>query len=157
MLGILTFGTVIVIHRSNYLIWASRKLISLINHNTACTTLKQWNIYLGAKWHRVCRFAPGSGQHGLIPYFLIFSISQVYNHICLHFVVEYMHCHGLSIPAKYHDNRLGIVNVGSISPQLCHFAPTSLIFRLTMGVKYGQLIHHCSQPHKQATCTHDAL
>ena len=52
-------------------IWASRKLDSLINHNTASTMLTQWNIPLGAKWHRVCRFAPRSGQNGLIPHYLI--------------------------------------------------------------------------------------
>ena len=90
--------------------------MSLINHNTACTTLIQRNIPFGAKWHRVCRYAPGSGQNGLIPYFLIFPISQEYNHICLHFVLEYMYCHSLSIPAKYHDNRLDIFNVGSFFP-----------------------------------------
>ena len=64
----------------------------------------------------VCRFAPGSGQNGLIPYFLIFPISQEYSHICLHFVIEYMYCHSLSIPAKYHDNRLDIFSVRSIFP-----------------------------------------
>ena len=29
------------------IIWASRKLVSLINHKTVCTTLIQWNIPLG--------------------------------------------------------------------------------------------------------------
>ena len=40
----------------------------------------------------------------------------MYNQICLHFVIEYMYCYSLSIPAKYHDNRLDIFNVGSIFP-----------------------------------------
>ena len=62
------------------------------------------------------RFAPTLGQNGLIPFFLIFPISQDYIHICLHFVIEYMYCYGLNIPAKYHDNRLDIFNVGSIFP-----------------------------------------
>ena len=30
--------------------------------------------------------------------------------------MEYMYCHGLNIPAKYHDNRFDIFNVGSIFP-----------------------------------------
>ena len=51
------------------IIWASRKLVSLNNHNTACTMLIQWNIPLGAKWHRVCRFLSESEQNGPIPYF----------------------------------------------------------------------------------------
>ena len=54
--------------------WASRKLINLINHNTACTTLIQWNIPVGAKWHRVFRFAPGSVQNGSIPYLFYFFL-----------------------------------------------------------------------------------
>ena len=41
-------------------------------------------------------------------------------------MIEYVYCHSLKIPAKYHDNRLDISNVGSIFPLLCHFAPTSL-------------------------------
>ena len=47
-------------------------------------------------------------------FFLIFPISQEYNHMCLHFVIEYMYCPSLSIPANYHDNRLDIFDVGSI-------------------------------------------
>ena len=66
--------------------WASRKLISLIDHNTACTTLIQWNIPMGAKWHRVFRFAPGSGQNGSIPYFFIFSISHLKNIIIFAYI-----------------------------------------------------------------------
>ena len=66
------------------IIWVSRKFISRINHNTACTTLIQWNISLAAKWHRVCRFAPGSGQNGLIPYFLIFPISLYLKNIIIY-------------------------------------------------------------------------
>ena len=76
-----TFGATIVNHRSNYL---SRKLISLINHNTTFTMLIQRNIRLGAKWQRVFRFAPGSGQNGQILYFL-FSLYLkniiIYDHI----------------------------------------------------------------------------
>ena len=71
------------------IIWASLKLVSFINHNTACTKLIQWNIPLGAKCHRVCLFAPGSGQNGLFPYFSIFAISQWYEYICLHFMIEW--------------------------------------------------------------------
>ena len=113
------------------IIWASRKLVSLVNHNTACTTLIQWNIPLGAKWHRVCRFAPGSGQNGLIPYFFIFSISQEHNHICLHFGIEYLYCHSLSIPAKYYDNRLDIFNVGSF------FLSYAILPRLPLLISNG--------------------
>ena len=47
---------------------------------------------------------------------LVFSISQEYNYICLHFLMQYMHCHSLEVPAKYHDNRLDVLNVGSIFP-----------------------------------------
>ena len=32
------------------------------------------------------------------------------------FVIGYMYCHNLKIPAKYQDNRLDIFNVGSIFP-----------------------------------------
>ena len=31
-------------------------------------------------------------------------------------MIEYMYYHTLSIPAKYHDNRYDIFNVGSIFP-----------------------------------------
>ena len=31
-------------------------------------------------------------------------------------MIDYMYCYSLSIPAKYHDNRLDIFNVGSIFP-----------------------------------------
>ena len=47
-------------------------MVSLFNHNAACTTLIQWNIPLGAKWHRVCRFAPRSGRKN--PIFFKFSL-----------------------------------------------------------------------------------
>ena len=53
-------------------------------------------------------------QNGPIPYLSIFAISQEYDYICLHFEIEYMYCHSLKIPTKYHDNRLDIFNVGSI-------------------------------------------
>ena len=56
----------------------------------------------------MCRFAPGFGQNGQIPYFLFFAISQVYDYICLHFVIEYMYWHSLKIPAKYNGYRLDI-------------------------------------------------
>ena len=71
---------------------------------------------IGGKWHRVCRFAPGSGQNYPIPYFFIFPISQEYDYLCSHFVIEHMHCHSRKILVKYHDNRLDIFNVGSIVP-----------------------------------------
>ena len=87
----------------------------LTTFSQGCTTLIQWNKPLGAEWQRVCRFAPGSGQNVPIPYFFVFAISQEYNYICLHFVIEYMYCHSLKIPAKYYDNRLNMFNVGSIS------------------------------------------
>ena len=48
-----------VIHRA--IIWASPKLVSLINHNTACTTLKQWNIPLGGKMAQGGPFCPRVG------------------------------------------------------------------------------------------------
>ena len=83
------------------IIWASPKLVSRINNNTACTTLIQWNIPLGVKWHRVCRFATGSGQKWSNSIFFIFAISQEYNHICLHSLIEYMYFLSLKIPAKY--------------------------------------------------------
>ena len=53
---------------------------------------------------------------GKMVQFHIFSISQEYDYICLNVVIEYMHCHSLKILAKYHDNRLDILNVGSIYP-----------------------------------------
>ena len=60
----------------------------------------------------VCRFVLGSVQNGPIPFFYIFPISQENDYIYLHFVIEYMYCHSLKIPAKYHDDRLDIFNVG---------------------------------------------
>ena len=116
------------------IIWASRKLVSLINHNTVCTTLMQWNIPLVAKWNRVCHCAPGPGQNGPFPYFLTFYISQRWKYICLHFMIDYMYWHSLKIPAKYNDNRLDIFNAGSFFPKLYHFAPTSLITLISAGI-----------------------
>ena len=60
------------------IIWESRKLVSLINHNTACTALIQWNISFGGKLHRVCRFAPWSVRNGPIPYFYFPYISRIW-------------------------------------------------------------------------------
>ena len=61
-----------------------------------------------------CAVLP-QGQGNLVKFhiFFIFPISQEYNDICLHFVIECMYCYSLKIPAKYHDNRLDIFNVGS--------------------------------------------
>ena len=54
-----------------------------------------------------CAVLPqGWGKTVQFHIFFIFPVSQEYNHICLHFVIEYLHCHSLSIPAKYLDNRL---------------------------------------------------
>ena len=60
VLGILTFGAIIVIHGSNYL------SVSQIGPSH----YSQYNLYnvdtvkhsIGAKWHRVSRFAPGWGE-----------------------------------------------------------------------------------------------
>ena len=107
-----TFGAINVIHGSNYLSESQigqsyQSQYSLHNVDTMKHTI-------GAKWDRVYHFAPGSGQNGPFPYFLIFAISQEYKCIWLHFMIEYMYWHSLKIPAKY--NRLDIFNGGSIFP-----------------------------------------
>ena len=74
MLGVITFGAIIFI---GAIIWASSKLVSLINHSTPCTTLIQWNIPLGANCTG-CAFLPQG--RGKMVVFHFFAISQEYNY-----------------------------------------------------------------------------
>ena len=110
MLRMLTFGTVIVIHSSNYLseseigqsYWSQYSLYNV-------ETMKH---IIGGKMAQGVSFCPRVGAKRSNSIFFNFPISQECNHICVHFLIEYMYCHSLSIPAKYHDNRLDIFNVG---------------------------------------------
>ena len=114
MLGMLTFGTVIVIQRSNYL--SDSEIAQSYQSQYSLYNVETMKHTIGGKMAQGVPFCPRVGQNGLIPYFLFFPIFQLYIHICLHFVIEYVYCHSLSIPAKYHDNRLDTFNVGSIFP-----------------------------------------
>ena len=119
VLGMLTFGAITVIHKSNYLsvsqIWLVLLItIQLVQLYTMKHTIRSKTAQGVQFCPRVCRFAPGSDQNGPIPYFYIFPISQGYDYICLHYVIGYTYCHSRKIPAKYYDYRLDIFNVGSI-------------------------------------------
>ena len=71
----------------------------------------------GNETYEWCKMAQGvpcavllQGRGNMVQFHtFIFAISQEYNYICLHFVIEYMYCHSLKIPAKYYNNRLDIL------------------------------------------------
>ena len=114
MLGMLTFGVIIVIHRSNYLSESQteqsyQSQYSLYNVDTMKHTI-------GGKMAQGVPFCPRVGAKWSSSIFFIFSIFQEYNYICLHFLIEYMSCRCRKIPAKYHDNFCDIFNVGSVVP-----------------------------------------
>ena len=77
------------------IIWASRKLVSLINHYMVCTTLMPWNIPLGQNGTPCAIFPQGRGKMVYFHIFLIFAISQEFKCIWLHFMIEYMYWHSL--------------------------------------------------------------
>ena len=98
MLGMLVFCTVIVIYRNNY--FSESKI--------GQSYQSQYSLYNVDTMEHITRgkMAQGVGAKWSNSIFFIFLISQEYDHICSHFVIEYKYCHSLSIPAKYHDDRL---------------------------------------------------
>ena len=73
VLGMLTFGAFIVIHRSNYL---SESQIDVL----LITTLIQWNITIGGKMARGAPLCPRVGQNGPILYFIFLYLKNIIIH-----------------------------------------------------------------------------
>ena len=104
MLGMLTFGTVIVIHRSSY--FRESAIGQSYSSQYSSYNVDTMKHTIRGKMAQGVPFCPRVGaKRSNSIFFIIFPISQEYNHICLHFLIEYMYYHSLNIPAKYHNNR----------------------------------------------------